>query len=97
MLPPNLIINPPKSVPGTYREPNQPPLVPAQRLPHVRYHAMRGNETLADLAQMYYGNIREAIRIFNANRVGQLREDRSPGVLITVHDTPPTGTHLVIP
>lgn len=88
---------PPKSVPGPFKPPKQPPGIPAQRLPGVRYHYPSGNESLGELATRYYGNPREATRIFNANRAGLNRSDRSPGFLLTLHDRLPPGVPLLIP
>lgn len=88
---------PPKWVPGSYRAPQQPPGIPPQRLPGVRYYYPVGNETLADLAKMFYGNPREATRIFNANRSGMIRSDRAPGFLLTLNDNVPAGTAVLIP
>lgn len=90
-------LKPPTSVPGPHKPAAQPPGIPAQRLPGVRYYYPRGYETLSELAQMYYGNPREAARIFNANRVGKIRSDRSPGFLLTLNDILPTGVPLLIP
>lgn len=88
---------PPKSVPGVYIPPAPPPGIPAQRLPSVRYYYPNGNETLNDVARKFYGNPREAARIFNANRSGMLRDDRAPGFLLTMNDILPAGVPLVLP
>jgi nucleoid-associated protein YgaU len=88
---------PPKSVPGPYNAPAAPPGIPAQRLPGVRYYYPNGNETLDDVARKFYGNPREAVALFNANRSGQLRADRAPGFLLTLNDLLPPGVPLVLP
>lgn len=88
---------PPVSVPGPHRPAAPPPGIPTQHLPAVRYYYPRGNETLADVSQIYFNNPREAVRIYNANRVGFLRSDRSPGFLLTLNDILPAGAPLVIP
>lgn len=90
-------MRPPTSVPGTFKPPVQPPGIPAQRLPSVRYFYPTGNESLGEIAQRYYGSPREAVRIFNANRVGLNRSDRSPGFLLTLNDRLPIGVPLLIP
>ncbi len=92
-----MTLRPPKSVPGPYIAPAGPPLVPSQTLPHMRYFTPTGAETLGEIAARYYGNPREAVRIFNANRSGLLRDDRTPGFLLTLHDVLPVGQPLVIP
>lgn len=88
---------PPKWVPGPFRPPSQPPGIPTQRLPGVRYFHPQGNETLAEIAQQFYGNSREATRVFNANRAGTIRADKSDGFLLTLNDLLPAGVPIVIP
>lgn len=90
-------LRPPSSVPGAYRPPRNPPTVPTQSLPNVRYYTATGAETLRGLAETFYGNPREVTRIFNANRWGSLRDDKTPGFLRSLEDTLPAGTVLVIP
>lgn len=90
-------LRPPSSVPGPYRGPLQPPGIPAQRLPGARYWIAQGNETLAWLAQQLYGNPREATRLFNANRAGVIRSDKTPGFLTSLHDRIPAGTPVLLP
>jgi nucleoid-associated protein YgaU len=90
-------MKPPSSVPGSFQPPRQPPTVPTQSLPHVRYYTTTGSETLAGLAERFYGNTREATRIYNANRYGSLRADRTPGVLHTLNDQLEAGVILLIP
>jgi nucleoid-associated protein YgaU len=90
-------IRPPSSVPGPHRIPKSPPAIPTQHLPGVRYYTAQGSETLRGLAEAFYGNGREAQRIFNANRFGMLRDDKTMGVLRTMEDTLPAGTVLLIP
>lgn len=97
MLRPKLPIDPPKWVPGPFRAPKQPPGIPAQRQPSFRYYMTTGSETLAGLAEMFYGNPREAVRIFNANRLGMLRDDRAMGFLRTPQDALAAGSTLLIP
>lgn len=90
-------MKPPAWVPGPFRPPRQPPAVPTQALPHARFHTATGTETLRGLAEQFYGNPREAVRIFNANRAGILRDDRTPGFLTSLDDVLPTGAVLLIP
>jgi nucleoid-associated protein YgaU len=71
------MLKPPSSVPGPFRPPAQPPGIAAQRKPMVRMWQVGEGETLHGLAQRFYGNSREAIRIFNANR-DVLRNTESP-------------------
>lgn len=97
MLRPSLPLLPPTAVPGPYVPPRTPPGIPAQRLPSARYYYPNGNETLADIARGFYGNPREAVAIFNANRSGVIRADRSPGFLLNLNDLIPAGTALLIP
>lgn len=97
MLRPKLLIDPPKWVPGPYRPPTQPPMLPTQHLPTNRYYIARGTESLAGLAELYYNNPREATRIFNANRMGMLRSDHAMGMLRTPSDPLPAGAVLLIP
>lgn len=97
MLRPKLAIDPPKWVPGPFRAPKQPPGIPVQRRVAARYYTVTGSETLAGLAERYYGNPREAVRIFNANRIGSLRDDRQWGFLRTPGDSLSAGTVLLIP
>jgi hypothetical protein len=92
-----LTLRPPSSVPGTYRPSKQPPGIPAMSLPHVRYYVTNGSETLAGLAETYYGNKQEAQRIFNANRAGGLREDRTTGFLRNLSEPLSAGLNLIIP
>lgn len=97
MLSPALPINPPTSVPGPFRQAKLPPSVPTQRLPQHRFHTASGTDTLAGLAERFYANPKEAVRIFNANRFGMLRDDRATGMLRSLQDIPPAGTVLLIP
>lgn len=97
MLRPKLIIDPPKWVPGPFRAAKQPPAVPTQHQPRVKYYTATGSESLAGLAEQYYGNPREAVRIFNANRFGMLRDDRTMGMLRNASETLEAGTILLIP
>lgn len=90
-------MKPPSWVPGPFRAPRQPPAVPTQSLPRVRYHTATGAESLRGLAEQFYGNSREAVRIFNANRAGALRDDRTPGFLTSLDDVLPPGSILLIP
>jgi hypothetical protein len=90
-------LRPPSNVPGPYRPAKQPPAIPTQHLPGARYYTTTGSETLRGLAETYYGNPKEAVRIFNANRWGMNRADRTPGFLRTLDDTLPPGTVLLIP
>jgi nucleoid-associated protein YgaU len=75
----------------------QPPGVPVQRLPQVRYYTVQGGESLAALAQNFYGNDREAVRIFNANRQGSLRADKTPGFLRSTNTPLEVGMILLVP
>jgi len=97
MLSPTLPVNPPTSVPGPFRQAKLPPSVPTQRLPQRRYYTANGTDTLAWLADRFYANPKEAVRIFNANRFGMLREDRATGMLRSLQDVPEAGTVLLIP
>lgn len=90
-------LNAPTSVPGPYRPPASPPGIPTQRLPSARYYIPRGNETLAEIAMLYYNNPRDAVRILNANIAGRLRDDKTPGFLLTLNDQLQPGTALLIP
>lgn len=90
-------MKPPSSVPGPFQAPAPPPGLPTQSLPRARYYTVRGSESLAGLAEQLYGNRKEAARIFNANRVGQVRADRTPGILLNMDDELPTGAILLIP
>lgn len=92
-----MALRPPKHVPGPFRPPGTPPGIPTQHLPRIRYHTVAGGETLASLAENYYGNPREATRIFNANRADVFRADRTYGFLLSLNDSLPTGGTLLIP
>lgn len=88
---------PPKWVPGPFVPSRMPPGIPAQRMPSLRYWQTGQNDTLQGIALRVYGNAREYVRIFNANRLGSVREDRSPGFLVNP-DAPVTpGTVLIVP
>lgn len=97
MLRPKLVIDPPSWATHTVKPTKQPPTVPATRLPSVRYYTTTGSETLAGLAERYYGNPLEAQRIFNANRIGALRDDRAMGFLRSPSDPLTAGMVLLIP
>lgn len=90
-------VTPPSNVPGPHRSAKQPPAVPTQVLPHVRYYTATGSESLRGLAEVFYGNPREVTRIFNANRWGTLRDDKTMGFLRSLDDALPAGTVLLIP
>lgn len=90
-------LKPPTSVPGPHVPTALPPGIPTQRLPGVRYYYPKANETLADVSTLFFNNPREASRIYNANRTGFLRADRSPGFLITLNDVLPEGVPLIVP
>lgn len=81
----------------TFQRPAPPPGLPAQRLPSVRYHVATGSETLYGLAQSFYGNPREAARIYNANRAGTIRDDKTQGMLMGMNGPLEAGTILLIP
>lgn len=98
MLRPKLVIDPPKSVPGPFVPPSQPPMLPTVHAKSTaRYYVARGTESLAGLAELYYNNPREATRIFNANRIGMLRSDHAMGMLRSPQDPLPAGAVLLIP
>lgn len=81
------MLRPPTWVNGPYVPPATPPPVPRQRQPQARWWIVRQGETLRGLAERMYGNHREAVRIYNANR----------GTLSTMDDFIPAGTTLLIP
>lgn len=97
MLRKQLPIDPPTWVPGPFQPAKQPPGVPTQHQPHLRYYTATGSENLAGLAERFYGNKMEAVRIFNANRAGRLREDKAEGILHSPQDRLLSGTILLIP
>lgn len=98
MLRKNTVVEPPRWVPGPFRPPTQPPMLPTvHKGVTYRYYTARGSESLAGLAELYYGNPREATRIFNANRIGMLRSDHAMGMLRSPQDQIPAGTVLLIP
>lgn len=91
-------LKPPSSVGGAYRRPKEPPGLPVQRLPALRYHQVQGsNETLYGLAQEWYGNPKDAQRIYNANRTGVIRDDSTPGFIENFNAVLPIGSLLLIP
>lgn len=97
MLRPQLVIDPPSWATRTFQPAQEPPRKGAVRLPSARYYTVTGTETLAGLAERYYGNPLEAQRIFNANRLGALRDDRVMGFLRTPSDPLTAGMILLIP
>ena len=87
MLYPTLPIRPPKMVPDAYVPPQNPPAPLAVSLPHNRLYQVGTPTNLASLAMKFYGNIRGAVRIYNANR----------GTLTNMEQTIHSGTVLRIP
>jgi hypothetical protein len=88
---------PPSSVGGAFQRPQTPPGLPAQRLPAMRYHTATGAETLYGLAQELYGNPRRAVDIYNANRVGVIRPDKTAGFITDINAPLPVGASLLLP
>lgn len=80
-------VRPPSTVPGAYNAPKDPPSPIPVSQPHNRLYQVGTPTNLASLAMKFYGNIRGAARIFNANR----------GTLSNMEQTINSGTVLRIP
>ena len=91
------MLEPASHVQGPVQPRTTMPGVPAQRQPGARYHIATGAETLYGLAQEIYGNPREAVRIYNANRSGVIRDDRAMGFLDNINAPLPVGALILIP
>lgn len=90
------ILPPPSSVPGPFR-PTPPPIPNSAGVvtPHVaRWHVVQPGETLYSLARHYYRNPGEWVRIFNANREGVYRPDKTPGTLTDSTVIPAERLHI---
>lgn len=91
-------LKPPSSAGKPFKRAPAPPGLPVQRLPALRYHTVSGSgETLYGLAQEWYGNAREGVRIYNANRVGIIRDDKTPGFITNLDAPLPIGALVLIP
>ncbi len=91
-------LKPPSSVGTAFRRAKMPPGLPVQRLPALRYHTVTGSdETLYGLAQEWYGNAKDYVRIYNANRVGIIRDDSTPGFIANYDQPLPVGALVLIP
>jgi nucleoid-associated protein YgaU len=75
-----------------------PPGLPISRLPAMRYHTVKGSgETLYGMAQEIYGNPRQFVDIYNANRTGIIRKDNTPGILDSIDAPLPVGALILLP
>lgn len=95
-------LNPPSSVPGPVRESHQPPPVtgtsrpaPFRRVTVDRFDAR--THTLSGIAGMVYGGTHRWVDIFNANRVGVVRPDRSSGFITDPNAMLSEGLDVIVP
>jgi nucleoid-associated protein YgaU len=91
------ILPPPSWVPGPHKATPPPaPNGPGVVTPHVaRWHIVESGETLWGIAQRFYKNPSDWVRIFNANRDGVTRPDNTVGSL--TNNTVLPGERLHIP
>lgn len=54
-------------------------------------------QTLSGIASMVYGNARDWVRIFNANRVGVTRPDKTPGHVANPNEMLLEGSDIIVP
>lgn len=81
-----MIIKPPSWATRTFTQTPPPPSPQPVKMPAARYITTPSDVTLSELAWMYYRNVRDWARIYNANDV-----ITDPNAVI------PAGTTLEIP
>lgn len=93
---------PPSSVPGPIRTPDAPPAVtgdsrpaPWRRVVVDRFDSR--THTLSGIAGMVYGNTKRWVDIFNANRVGVTRPDKTSGYVANPNEMLNEGSDIVVP
>lgn len=84
----------PVARPMTVKRPPSPKPVPAAN--KIRYYTIVSGDTLSGIAQRFYGNSARYVDVFNANRAGTIRADKTPGMLINANLIRP-GQTLIIP
>jgi LysM domain-containing protein len=86
----------PKPIPKPKPKKKLPPKPKAPSpLPRVRHYIVRPGDSLSKIAQKYYHKP-DWTRIYNANRKGVMRSDRTPGMIVNPNHINP-GWKLVIP
>jgi nucleoid-associated protein YgaU len=79
---------PPVTTPPPVTNPPPPTTTPTFRYYTVRVWPAKGS-TLWGIAEIYYGNGKRYVDIFNANRKGTIRADKKPGMI--------TNPSLILP
>lgn len=95
--PPPPVVKPPSD---NTPPPPPPPAQPSPAPPQIRIHVVtpwptRGS-TLWGIAQMYYGDGRRWVELYNANRIGTTRPDGSPGFISNPNYLRP-GDRIYVP
>jgi nucleoid-associated protein YgaU len=97
-----IIVPPPTGVPGpvTPNPPKPPTNPPPTTTPKVRYYVVKPwpakGSTLWGIAEIYYKDGRKWSKIYNANKKGTTRADRTPGMISNPNLIRP-GWKLIVP